>query len=368
MGKKRRRANGEGSIYRRGNGKWIAALTVKRLDNSTKTITRTAKSAEHARLLLHQLQEEYRDPTRTPLQMTVGELVDRWFERSVKKWDQSTADNHQRHITKRIKPILETWQLSEVSAITVEDWVDWMVQQQVGGRTQQQAFGTLSAAFSYAVGRKLLPFNPCAVVDTPTYDIEEPQPFDESQVKQILKATREGPYAALFQLAFTTGMRKSEIFGLQRQDYNPREGTLFVRRQAVEYKGIVTQKPPKKNSQRLLTLTPRTREMLDALPIALKTDAWLFTAPKGGVIRSGNFRKRVWDPLLKKLEIRHRGFHHVRHTVATTMLTANVPPITVSGVLGHANVSTTLDIYGHFIPETSSVAADAMSSIGVKFG
>ncbi len=367
--KKRRRANGEGSVYQRKSGQWVVSLTVRGFNGSRKRISRNAKSAEHGRMILHELRQESITPTATPSQMTVRELVERWFIRAKKKWDISTADNHKRAIDKRIVPAIGNRQLSDITAIVIEDWVDWLESNDVGGRSQQQAFGTLSSAFNYAVGRKLMLFNPCSVVDTPQYEKTEILPFDDDQVKSILKFTAGGQYGALFQLAFTTGMRQSEIFGLQRRDFNPNESTIRVERQAREFRGRVTIKPPKtKAGIRVLKLTPQTQAMIEALPVPMKTDGFIFTSPKGLVIRRTNFRKRIWDPMLKELGIPHRGLHNARHTVATTMLTAGIPPITVSGVLGHASVSTTLNCYGHYIPETSSQAAEAMASIGVKFG
>lgn len=61
-----------------------------------------------------------------------------------------------------------------------------------------------------------------------------------------------------------------------------------------------------------------------------------------------------------------RNFHALRHTYATTLLTSGVPIVDVSRVLGHAKVSTTLDIYGHAIPENSKVIADKIANAFLK--
>lgn len=59
-----------------------------------------------------------------------------------------------------------------------------------------------------------------------------------------------------------------------------------------------------------------------------------------------------WEPFL------FRNFHALRHTYATRLLSVGVPSVDVSRVLSHAKVSTTLDIYGHAIPENGRMIAD----------
>lgn len=57
-------------------------------------------------------------------------------------------------------------------------------------------------------------------------------------------------------------------------------------------------------------------------------------------------------------QLTFRNFHALRHTHATTLLASGLPIVDVSRVLGHAKVSTTLDIYGHAIPENLNAIAD----------
>lgn len=70
--------------------------------------------------------------------------------------------------------------------------------------------------------------------------------------------------------------------------------------------------------------------------------------------------KEDWQP------ITFRNFHALRHTYATTLLASGVPIVDVSRVLGHAKVSTTLDIYGHALPENSKMIADKIANAFLK--
>lgn len=70
-----------------------------------------------------------------------------------------------------------------------------------------------------------------------------------------------------------------------------------------------------------------------------------------------------WSEFSKKNGIERVTFHDLRHTAASYMIKNNVPITTVSGVLGHANTSTTVNIYSHMLEDTKKDAIDVMSEI-----
>ena len=78
---------------------------------------------------------------------------------------------------------------------------------------------------------------------------------------------------------------------------------------------------------------------------------WVFTSPQGQLIRSNNFRDRVWRPLLKGLGLRYRNVHAIRHTYATRMIMAGANLVYVQKQLGHSTIQLTVDTYTHWIEE-----------------
>lgn len=78
---------------------------------------------------------------------------------------------------------------------------------------------------------------------------------------------------------------------------------------------------------------------------------WVFTTPEGHMIRSNNFRDRIWRPLLKKLELRYRNVHATRHTFATHLILGGAKLVYVQRQLGHSSIKTTVDIYHHWLEE-----------------
>ena len=83
----------------------------------------------------------------------------------------------------------------------------------------------------------------------------------------------------------------------------------------------------------------------------LKESPWLFTTSQGRMIRSNNFRDRIWGPILKQLALRYRCVHAARHTFATRMIMKGANLVYVQKQLGHSSIKITVDLYFHWIDE-----------------
>ena len=75
-----------------------------------------------------------------------------------------------------------------------------------------------------------------------------------------------------------------------------------------------------------------------------------------------NLTKRSFLPLLKRVELPQIRFHDLRHTFATVLLTKGTHPKIVQEMLGHANISQTMDTYSHVLPDMQGQAVSAMES------
>ena len=88
-----------------------------------------------------------------------------------------------------------------------------------------------------------------------------------------------------------------------------------------------------------------------------------FGSEVGTPINPTNLRKRSFASLLKRAGVPKIHFHDLRHTCATLLLSRNVHPKYVQELLGHANISITLDTYSHVIPGMGDQAAKAMEDV-----
>lgn len=257
--------------------------------------------------------------------------------------------------------------MHDLEASQIENWLNLLEQSGAGQRTRQMSFTTLRHALNQAVKRKIISHNPCLSVSLPKYEREEINPFTAPEVKKIIKETESIRLAAVFPLGLHAGLRQEEIFGLQWKDVDLKNKTISINQVAAEVSGNVEIKPPKtKAGKRRISLTQATVDAITKRQLAAETEklanATDFVLPtlNGTPTRRTNFRSRIWVPLLKRMELAHRGFHQARHTAATIMLQQGVPVHIVSKHIGHSKPSTTLDAYAHWLPGDTRKAADAI--------
>lgn len=203
-------------------------------------------------------------------------------------------------------------------------------------------------------------------------EVEPPDPG--GVVKLIEAATAENPdFGCFLQLAATTGARRGELCGLHWDAIDLKGGSIVISRSVVEAAhGVTVEKETKTRSVRRVAIDRVTRQVLSEhrkrterrakrIGGSLSPTAYVFSRDADGT--------RPWVPNdVTKDSIRLRGrvglsgvrLHDLRHFSATRLLAAGVPVRTVSGRLGHANATTTLGVYAHFIEASEREAADAL--------
>ena len=101
---------------------------------------------------------------------------------------------------------------------------------------------------------------------------------------------------------------------------------------------------------------------LAALCEGLGRDDLVFTSPRGGPIRSRSFRARVWIPATEAVGLDGLTVHELRHTCVALLISQGVGPKQIQAQLGHEDVRTTLQVYGHLFEGHEDVTAAAMDA------
>jgi len=186
----------------------------------------------------------------------------------------------------------------------------------------------------------------------------EIDPFSPEELQQIFKAAKDDHYELLFLLFSVTGMRLSEGLGLRRQDFDSTLNRIHIRQtlHRSREKGIIYEEPKSSRSKRAITIPAALAKKI--AKSKHKHPTMLFSNSIGGVL-TPEIAKKHWIAILKKANVRYRGLHTLRHTHATLLLKNGTPITEVSRRLGHAKVSTTLDVYSHALP------ADDLSIVGM---
>ena len=201
----------------------------------------------------------------------------------------------------------------------------------------------------------------------------EMRALSPDQAQSFLEAARGDKLEALYLLALTTGMRQGELLALQWKDINWNNGTLQVRRKIsrITNQGFVFSEPKTAKSRRSITLTQmavetlkqhrlhQNEQRLAAGPIWEEYDL-VFCNALGRPIEVGNMIRRSFRPLLQKAGLPIIRFHDLRHSCASLLLSMGVHPKVVQELLGHSQISVTLDTYSHVLP---SLQGEAISRL-----
>jgi integrase len=203
----------------------------------------------------------------------------------------------------------------------------------------------------------LLQTNVTEAVNPPKPQKKEIRVLSSEEVKRLLHAVRGDRFEALYVLAATTGMRQGELLGLTWGDVDLEEGVLRVRRTVWE--GVATA-PKTSRANRSIRLTRMATEALKNQKEREGRSEWIFSTKNGTPVNCHNLINRSWWPLLGKVGLPRIPFHNLRHTCATLLLSQGVHPKLVQELLGHADISTTLNTYSHVIPSLEGKTAAAM--------
>jgi integrase len=203
----------------------------------------------------------------------------------------------------------------------------------------------------------------------------------EEQVNHLVAGVAGDWFEALYVLAVTTGMRAGELLGLRWQDIDIERGSLLVRGGVSEGEGgLVLAETKTAHSRCRIALAHvaldalwvhRLRQNERRLAIEAIWDGSLdlvFPNTLGRLMNPSDLRgKKRFKAHLQRLGLPEMRFHDLRHTCATLLLSRGGNIKIVSEMLGHADIGTTLRVYGHILPHMQDIAAREMVAIFLLF-
>lgn len=196
------------------------------------------------------------------------------------------------------------------------------------------------------------------LVDPPSVNHKAPDTFSAEQVAIFLNQTKSSRFYPMYCLAMV-GLREGEILGLHIEDFDRETHTIHIKH-AVQYlvgKGLVITEPKTEKARRSLKLPDFVYDALTKhLDSQNRNQGLMFTTSNGTPYSPRNFF-RDFKEQLEAAGLPNIRFHDLRHTTATLLLSQNVHPKVVQEILGHSQISLTMDVYSHVIP---SVMDDAL--------
>lgn len=371
----RKRGNGEGSITKRkDDGRWMARYTVHTAAGRKRKTIYGKTRAEVAEKLAKAVMDRADGLVFDAGTLRLFEYLERWLADSVRGTVRDTTyENYSYLVRTYIVPSLGRVKLKALSPAHVQRFYREKLDSGLAPRTVQYLHTLLRKALKQAVKWGMVPRNVTDAVDAPRPARKETKYFSFDQAKAFLKVASEDRFWALYVLAISTGLRRGELLGLRWEDLDLERGVLRVRRSLTPDTKSYNQ-PKSAKGRRSVGLTPGTVEALKLHKInqerekACLGSRWqeqglIFPSSIGTPFNPSNLLNRSFKPLLKRAEVPQIRFHDLRHTFATLMFFNGEHPKIVQEILGHAQITLTLDTYSHVLPSMQEGAVGRLGEL-----
>lgn len=370
-----KRGNGEGSIYYDEKLKlWRAAVQAgngrrRYISGKTRQIV-----AEKLTVALREAQEGLLAASQ---RLTVAQYLDQWMEQSAKpRLKATTFESYKHYINRHIKPALGNRALARLTAPEVQRFLNEKAATGLRPRTVQYLHGILRAALNRAVKWQLIPRNVATLVDPPRGGRPAIKPLGPDEASIFLAAARGHRYEHLYAFMLATGLRLGEALGLRWCDVD-----LDAKRIRVDYTLEHLRRQPWRLTEPKSASGRRNVPLIGPAMTSLRSQharialmrlaagpAWtdldfVFPSAVGTPLDGPNVYHEFKKLLAQAgLPSSHRP-HDLRHSTATYLLAAGVPARVVMELLGHSQISLTLNTYSHVLPTMLEDAAARLESV-----
>lgn len=373
MSRPQRRVNGDGSITRRADGRWMGRYYAWTSAGIRKRTTVYGKTRQEAADKLRTAQERNRQGIPVPDRAwRLGDWLDYWLANVVAANRRpATYSLYEATVRLYLKPGLGTAPLTRLSVTRVQAFLNGQLAAGRSIRRVQIMRTVLSSALTRAMREELIMRNVARLAELPGWERQPVIPWSSAEARAFLDAAKDDPLYPAFMLLLLYGLRRGEVLGLRWRDVDQEVGEIRVRQQIQRVDGEFRIGAVKTTAgRRNLPLLALASEVLVIRAETQASDreefgrAWqdtglIFSTRTGRPIEPRNL-VRSFQRICSAHGLRVIKVHHLRHTTATLLKNLGVPARDAQLILGHSRLAVTQEIYTH---EDRQAQHDALTKI-----
>jgi len=371
---RRRNPNGAGTVTRRSDGRYQAAVYVLQPDGTRARKFVYGRSWEECDEKRQELIAKTRKGIPVPTRSAkLAEWLPHWLDHIIKpKRKPTTYAKYEFHVRLYLIPMLGTKRLESLSPADVRAFLTTLTHQTTAA-TAKESHRVLRSALTSACREELISRNVVSLVDPPAVEPRLPAPWTLAETLRFLTAARGDPLHAAFMLALALGLRRGEIVGLRWVNVDLDNRVIYVRRQVQRVRGDLYEDDPKGRRRRpvplprICVVALRWQRLRQAALRQTAGPRWqetgyVFTTRSGRPVEARNIY-RSFGRLSRKAGVPIIRLHDARHGCATLLTSQGVPPRVVMEILGHSQIGVTMNVYTHVVQNTQREALATMDRL-----
>lgn len=309
--------------------------------------------------------------------------IETWLDQKENEVDRITFQGYASYYKNHIMPYFKQHNvtLTDLSPQDLQMYYNRKAQKpwehikgKLSGKSLHDHHIVIRGALEDAVKKNIIPYNPADRVTLPKKQKYIANFYTQDQAKALLDAIKGTIIEGIVTMTIFYGLRRSEAVGLKWEAVNFENDTFVIKSTVVRFSEIVEKDTTKNQaSHRTYPMTPEIKEMLlsirerqqemkELIGNCYVDSGYVFTWEDGRILNP-DYVTRKFSQILKANNLPHIRYHDLRHTTASLLIAKGYDIKRVSEWLGHSDIGTTANIYGHLSFENKKGTLATMSDL-----